>query len=920
MSPRKSPSGSQVNGANWRGRVIAISPLLFVAAIAWALGAPPSALADTPWNYAVQITATVDPGSSQITLRWVPPDPQANGGAVPQHTVYRKPVSELDNPDWGPGTPVPAGQNSFTDTVQSGVAYEYKVTRTYSGIDPQFNGVGYVRTGIAVPLVENRGTVLLVVESSIADSLAGEIGTLMDDLAGDGWRVVRIDGFSAGSKPSDLQARIRQEYSQSGGDARAVFLLGHLPVVMSGTATNPDGHFVRPMPADGFYGDVRGDWGTANFDGQHWVYSANTFPAPLVLAVGRVDFADLPAIYAVSPFSSEVALLKNYLAKDHAYRTAARVPQRRALIGDAFGEYYFEDVVEPFAANGYRNFAPLFGDQITVDDNYHGGHNAQNWLGDLANGSYLWVYGCGPGGDSGDSIGGLAPSDLHSSDFVTRNAQGEFYLVFGSFMENWAVPNNLLRSTLAAQDYGLGCTWSGRPFVYIHAMGLGETLGYGFRLSENATGTLYDTPVTVRPGGNSYVGGVHMALLGDPTLRLDPVAPVTNFSSDAASGTATWNAPGGPDVQEYRVYVQSDNGSPWQLEATLPAPTRTYTPTHTGRHMIRAVVLQRGSGTYYNASEGVFWSVTAVGNPPPQPPPPPPPPPSGPTPNPPAPQARNVTGLINLSTRLHISSGGAANGATAGFVVAGNSPVQLLIRAVGPSLATFGITDPVSSPQLRVVDAHESEVARNAGWNDDASIAAAAAAVGAFKLNFGSHDAAALVTLNPGSYTTQVQSSAPGTVLVEVYPVQANGGDGSSPVVNLSTRGVGGSGNSAIVGGFVLSGSDPQAVLIRAIGPGLSAFGVGGAMADPVLTLHDESGNVIARNDNWETPERSEVVVGPTWGDIAQADGRVGAFPLGSGSKDSALVVLLRPGSYTATIEGADGSSGSALLEVYQLP
>lgn len=594
-------------------------PRLWLAFAATLLGRSPVVRAvDLPWNFAVEATATVDAAHNQITLAWPAPSPRVEV-ANPRYTVYRKRVTELGNSAWGAGTAVPAGQNQFTDTVTPGVAYEYKITRNYAGSDPRFDGVGYVRSGIAVPLVDDRGTVLLVVEHGVAPQLTTDLAQLSDDLQGDGWRVVRIDDFASDAKPADLQARIRQEYGRAGANVRAVFLLGHLPIAFSGNATNPDGHVIRPLPADTFYGDVSGDWGPPTSDGQHWVYARNTTPAPLALAVGRVDFADLPKVQAASPYKSEVALLRNYLAKDHAYRTAQRVPARRALIGDGFGEYYWQGTDEPLSADAYRSFAPLFGNQITVADNFHGATNAVNWLSLLTSGSYLWAYGSGPGGASADSMAALGPGGVNSVDLVSRNAQADFYLLFGSFMVDWSRPNNLLRSALAPADYGLAALWAGRPFLYVHAMGLGETIGEAFRLSVNGSGSLYDTPVTVRPDGNTYVRGVYLALLGDPTLRLDPIPPVTNLNANSTTGAIAWTAPSGVSVQEYRVYREDPATHAYTLEATLDPGTRTYTPGAAGRHQLRAVVEQTGSGTYVDASEGVFWNAPAGDTPAPAP-------------------------------------------------------------------------------------------------------------------------------------------------------------------------------------------------------------------------------------------------------------------------------------------------------------
>ncbi len=578
--------------------------------------------ANAPWNYAVQVSATVDPDRPRITLRWAPPDASAGtqAGRSPYHVVYRKRVSDLESPDWGGGTTVAAGQNSFTDDVEAGVAYEYRITRIYDGLAAQYNGVGYIRSGWRVPLIEDRGTVLVVPESGVAGALGAEIAQWMEDLQGDGWRTVRIDGFSSASHPNDLRARLRQEYG-AGGNVQAVLLLGRLPIPFSGEATNPDGHGIRPMPADGFYGDMSGDWGAARREGNRWIFSRNTYPGRIALQVGRVDFAEMPGVQAVSPHASEVALLRNYFAKARAYRLAQRVPERRALVGDAFGDYYFEGVVEPFAAVGYRNFAPLVGyDRTVVYDDFHGSRNTAGWFNAVTSGTYLWAFAGGAGGDSGDGMASVGPGggELRSRDLVSGNARAQFYLFFGSYMVDWTRPNNLVRAALAPADYGLAAAWAGRPFLYFHAMGLGETLGYGMRASQNLSGTVYDTPVKIRPSGNTYPQGVYLALHGDPTLRMDPVPPVTGFAHDSTTGAATWLAPAGVAVQEYRVYWLNSGTGRFERMATLPADARAYAPNRSGRFMLRAVALQTGSGTYYNASQGVFWNATAA-NPDPQP-------------------------------------------------------------------------------------------------------------------------------------------------------------------------------------------------------------------------------------------------------------------------------------------------------------
>jgi len=110
-------------------------------------------------------------------------------------------------------------------------------------------------------------------------------------------------------------------------------------------------------------------------------------------------------------------------------------------------------------------------------------------------------------------------------------------------------------------------------------------------------------------------------------------------------------------------------------------------------------------------------------------------------------------------------------------------------------------------------------------------------------------------------------------------------------------------------------------VLVRGIGPGLTAFGIANALADPFLTVFDSTGKVLAQNDNWGTPVAvfaGQVVAAAA--DITAADLATGAFALTAGSKDAALIVTLPPGAYTAQVTGVGGVTGTALVEIYEVP
>ena len=195
------------------------------------------------------------------------------------------------------------------------------------------------------------------------------------------------------------------------------------------------------------------------------------------------------------------------------------------------------------------------------------------------------------------------------------------------------------------------------------------------------------------------------------------------------------------------------------------------------------------------------------------------------------------------------------------------------------------------------------------------SLANAFSAVGAFSLTSAtSRDAALLVTLAPGAYTAHILTDGAGGVgLAEIYDASVNPNAEYQRLINISTRGDVGTGENILIGGFIVTGNAPKKVLVRAIGPSLTAFGVGGALADPRLRVFNGAA-LIAENDNWSAVPAESTAT-------AQAARDTGAFALANGSKDAALILTLAPGAYTAQVSGADGTStGVALIEVYEVP
>ena len=274
--------------------------------------------------------------------------------------------------------------------------------------------------------------------------------------------------------------------------------------------------------------------------------------------------------------------------------------------------------------------------------------------------------------------------------------------------------------------------------------------------------------------------------------------------------------------------------------------------------------------------------------------------------------------LINLS--ILTNAGPGASVLTMGAVIGGAGSagaLPLVIRAVGPTLGTaFGIGGVLADPVMTVnAQGTAAPVAVNDNWDGSAATRAAFTAVGAFVLPLGSLDCAYVPPvpgLRAGGYTVQVSgtTSATGLVIAEIYDAAGAARTATTPrLINLSTLAQIDPGATLAVG-FVIGGTAPCRVLVRAVGPTLgTAFGIGGVMADPGLVLFsNDTGLQIGANDDWG---------GGTA--LATAMSAVGAFALADpASLDAGLVVTLPPGAYSVRVSGKNGTGGTAIVEVYE--
>ncbi len=362
--------------------------------------------------------------------------------------------------------------------------------------------------------------------------------------------------------------------------------------------------------------------------------------------------------------------------------------------------------------------------------------------------------------------------------------------------------------------------------------------------------------------------------IGVPLLITTQPASVAATERQAVSFTVVATGTPGPTYQWFKdtTTLQGATGATYTIPAVTLADAGSY-----------RVVVTNSGGTVTSASAVLTVGVaTARGR------------------------------LANLSVLTSVSA--ADPSFIVGTVVGGggtSGAKAVLVRAAGPSLAQFGVGNPLADPQLTLVKGGTATT--NDDWGGTAALMAAFARVGAFGFVSGaSKDAALLESALPlGDCTVQVGGvgNTAGSVIAEVYDATPSDdfGGGTPRLLNVSVRKPIAAGTS-LTAGFVITGG-PRAVLVRAVGPTLVMFNVPGVMNDPQIELFNKQGTRIASNDNWGGG-----------GTLTGVYTSVGAFLLPAASRDSAIVETLQPGDYTAVVSGVGGAGGTALIEIYEVP
>ncbi len=544
-----------------------------------------SAYAQKAIDNSVQITASVQQSPARVTLSWTV---HANATG---YTIYKKAKNA------GNWTSIAGVGSTVTQYVDNSVswdsAYEYRVRK--ATVNPNPIGEGYIYVGLNTAPIHDRGSILLVIDSTFISSCQNELTTLMDDISADGWEVL-TKYFNRTTKDVFVKDYIKGT-AQSIPSLNAVFIIGHIAVPYSGNMA-PDGHtpdHLGAWPADLYYAELNGTWtdniinnsngsraATKNIIGDG-KWDQSTLPSSTELQISRIDFYDMPAFG-----KTEAELMKSYLNRAHQYKTGNLAVIKRGLIDDNFPGYD-----EAFAANGWRNFSPLVNSSNI---------KKLDFISTLNKDFYQWAYGCGAG--SYKKATGIGYTD----SFANNNTNAIFTMLFGSYFGDWDNRDNFLRAPLCSSTPALTSCWAGRPNWFFHHMALGEHIGYSAFISQNNTGVYSPTGI--------YATGVYANLHGDLTLRTDYFKSATNLQLTNVAGKGAvlnWTASTEPGVTGYYVYMAESKYGKYQKRSDLITGT-TFTDSigidGLKWYMVRAVkVEQTPSGTYNNLSLGVKQSA-----------------------------------------------------------------------------------------------------------------------------------------------------------------------------------------------------------------------------------------------------------------------------------------------------------------------
>ena len=481
---------------------------------------------------------------------------------------------------------------TFVDSsISSGVEYEYQF-KVATGSTPSL-AYGYIAFGVNVSAKLNRGRILLLVDDRFSSSLSSQLTTLQQDLISDGWEP-KLHFCSKDTTPQFVKAQIDSLNGVSTLDA--IYLIGHVPVPYSG-AIRPDGHgdHFGAWPTDLFYVTDSSLWtdiwynftnnsrpANSNYYGDK-VYDNGILPSVISCGISRIDFYNMSLLA-----NSELQLLQNYLDRVSDYKHASFSVEETGIIDNQIANYG-----EGLAVSAEMSFPSLVSTSYSDSSLDFMSSAPAKWYMASSFANDTIMYGVG------------SVSDINSKSY-----QGVFSLLSGSYIGDWNTENNYMRAILANGKMLTSC-WAGRPNWYFHHMGLNNPIGLSAKQSiNNGRRGLFNSTAYQNSGNSS--NGIHMALMGDLSLRDHYVSPVASFSvkTNGTHNELSWEYDAASSDVKYNIYSSNDALSSFTLLSTLTSGDSIYldyTGDSSTYYFIKVSKLDSTiSGSYENNSMGVF--------------------------------------------------------------------------------------------------------------------------------------------------------------------------------------------------------------------------------------------------------------------------------------------------------------------------
>lgn len=528
----------------------------------------------------------------QIQLRWN----KITG--TTSTAVWRKQFNESGWTVIGSGITI--NDTVYTDTAfKVGVSYEYQVVKTVSGVSIS----GVQAAGLEITPSRQKMECLVITDSALYGRLTKEIDSFIELIELDGWKVKKINSIPTETSVSVKNKIVSWNNTISSSAEKSIVLVGKVPIPYSGNLA-PDAHpeHVGAWPADCYYGELFNTaWNDVSVtttgatsraenknipgDGK---FDESAIPDLIEGQVGRIYLDSLPVMGVTAD-----SLYKRYFSKVFRYKNKGIVIPRTACIEDRLGALGTEWP----GRNVFQNAYSLVGKDSTV-----WAPNA--FLTTVKSKPFLFAQVTSTGGYT-------QVINVATAAQVKDSMNAVFQGYFGSYFGDWDNNNNFLRSAIAGNGLNLTAVWGGRPQWLFHHMALGKSVGYSAKITQNNVSTYF---------AGAFGNGVHIGLMGDPTLKLHVVAPVKNVHADAISNKTEvkldWDAVV-DNVSRYYIFRSDSLKGFYALHDSVDASKTTYTDVKPkvgkSAYMVRAAKLENTTnGSYYNLGLGSRTIVDSV--------------------------------------------------------------------------------------------------------------------------------------------------------------------------------------------------------------------------------------------------------------------------------------------------------------------